>query len=76
MAIVKQLFSVIDNGQVCSDGWTTRAAAVRMCESQHRYSRAIGQACNAKVYQGGYDSDDGERMVRNVYPKRSAWRLV
>lgn len=76
-SIVKQLFAVLQQDQVLSDGWTSRSAALRILESQLRYAKAIGQSAEGLcIVQGGYDADSGERLVRNVYPKRSAWRLL
>lgn len=77
MNIAKPSFAVTHKGFIMSDGWTTRASAVRVLQSQERYSRAIGQSTEGlAVIQGGYDSDSGDQLVRHVYPKRTAWRLV
>jgi hypothetical protein len=76
-SIVKQTFAVLQQDQIISDGWTSRAAALRILESQARYARAIGQSAEGlRIVQGGYDADSGERLIRGVYPKRSAWRLL
>mgnify|MGYP001586067379 CR=1 FL=1 len=76
-SIVKQTFAVMQSDQILSAGWTSRAAALRILESQSRYARAIGQSADGlRIVQGGYDADTGDRVVRNVYPKRSGWRLL
>jgi len=76
-SIVAQTFAVLQSDQVISDGWTSRAAALRILASQARYAMAIGQSAEGlRIVQGGYDADSGDRLVRNVYPKRSAWRLL
>lgn len=76
-SIVKQTFAVLQADQVISDGWTSRAAALRILESQARYAKAIGQSADGlRIVQGGYDADRGERLIRQVYPKRSGWRLL
>jgi len=76
-SIVKQTFAVLQQDQIVSDGWHSRAAALRILESQARYAKAIGQSAEGlRIVQGGYDADSGDRLIRNVYPKRSQWRLL
>ncbi len=76
-SVVKQTFAVLQHDQVLSSGWTNRAAALRILESQARYAKAIGQSAEGlRIVQGGYDADSGDRVIRNVYPKRSQWRLL
>jgi hypothetical protein len=75
--IAKAAYAVFQHGSVIGDNWPTRASAVRICESQSRYARAIGQSADGLcVIQGGYDDETGDKVMRYVYPKRSAWRLV
>jgi hypothetical protein len=75
--VAQASYAVIQHGFILSDGWTTRASAVRVLQSQERYCRAIGQSAEGlRVIQGGYDNDSGDKMVRGVYPKRTPWRLV
>lgn len=76
-SVVPTTFAVCQHGSVVSGDWTTRASAIRILESQARYAKAIGQSADGlTVIQGGYDGDTGDKLVRNVYPKRSAWRLL
>ncbi len=76
-SIVKRGFAVLQADQVLSEGWTSRASALRVIESQARYATAIGQSAEGlRIVQGGYDADSGDRLIRNVYPKRSGWRLL
>ncbi len=75
--VAKPAYGVFQNGELVSGEWSTRAAAVRMCESQRRYSIAIGQSADGLVViQGGYDNDSGDKLMRVVYPKRTNWKLV
>jgi hypothetical protein len=75
--VAKASFGVFQHGAFISGDWTTRAAAVRVLESQRRYAIAVGQSADGLVViQGGYDGDSGDKLMRVVYPKRSAWRLV
>lgn len=75
--VAKSSFAVVIGHRVISDGWHTRKAAVNIYHSQQRYAAAIGQSAEGmEVIQGGYDADSGDKMLRVVYPKRSAWRLV
>jgi hypothetical protein len=75
--VAKPAFGIFQHGEFISGDWTTRAAAVRVLESQRRYALAIGQSAEGLVViQGGYDGDSGDKMMRVVYPKRTAWRLV
>jgi len=75
--IVKRSFGVLQHDQMLSEGWTSRASALRILESQARYAKAIGKSADGlRIIQGGYDADSGDRLIRNVYPKRSQWRLL
>lgn len=57
--------AVTEDYRPVSSGWTTRKGAVRSCVAHGA----------ARVIQGGYDENNGERFFREVYPRiRRTWQ--